>query len=88
MSAGPDEEFDGFMRARWPAMVQLGYALTGDAGHAEDLAQAVGNNQLFAVAAGTGAGPTGWATYDAAGHQIGAGSVASASATAAKSAKP
>ena len=79
MSAGPDEEFDGFMRARWPPMV-------GDAGHAEDLAQAVGNDRLFAVAAGTGAGPTGWATYDAAGHQIGAGSVASA--TAAKSAKP
>jgi hypothetical protein len=49
---------------------------------------AVGNDQLFAVAAGTGAGPTGWATYDAAGHQIGAGSVASASATAARSAKP
>ncbi len=40
MSTGPDEEFDGFMRGRWPAMVRLGYALTGDAGHAEDLAQA------------------------------------------------
>src|ERR1700749_1935506 len=35
-----DEEFDAFMRGRWPAMVRLGYALTGDAGHAEDLAQA------------------------------------------------
>src|ERR1700722_16306833 len=39
MSTGPDEEFDGFMRGRWPAMVRLAYALTGDAGHAEDLAQ-------------------------------------------------
>src|SRR5690348_7311655 len=28
------------MRGRWPAMVRLGYALTGDAGHAEDVAQA------------------------------------------------
>jgi DNA-directed RNA polymerase specialized sigma24 family protein len=35
-----DEEFDAFMRGRWPAMVRLAYALTGDAGHAEDLAQA------------------------------------------------
>jgi len=34
-----DEEFDGFMRGRWPSMVRLAYALTGDAGHAEDLAQ-------------------------------------------------
>lgn len=40
MSASADEEFDGFMRGRWPAMVRLAYALTGDAGHAEDLAQA------------------------------------------------
>jgi RNA polymerase sigma-70 factor (sigma-E family) len=40
VSTGSDEEFDGFMRGRWPAMVRLGYALTGDAGHAEDLAQA------------------------------------------------
>jgi RNA polymerase sigma-70 factor (sigma-E family) len=40
VSTGPDEEFDAFMRGRWPAMVRLGYALTGDAGHAEDLAQA------------------------------------------------
>jgi RNA polymerase sigma-70 factor (sigma-E family) len=40
VSTGPDEEFDGFMRGRWPAMVRLGYALTGDTGHAEDLAQA------------------------------------------------
>ncbi|TVZ00929.1 SigE family RNA polymerase sigma factor [Trebonia kvetii] len=28
------------MRGRWPAMVRLAYALTGDAGHAEDVAQA------------------------------------------------
>ena len=40
MSTGPDEEFDAFMRGRWPVMVRLGYALTGDVGHAEDLAQA------------------------------------------------
>jgi DNA-directed RNA polymerase specialized sigma24 family protein len=35
-----DDEFDGFMRGRWPAMVRLAYGLTGDAGHAEDIAQA------------------------------------------------
>ena len=40
MGTSADEEFDGFMRGRWPAMVRLAYALTGDAGHAEDLAQA------------------------------------------------
>jgi RNA polymerase sigma-70 factor (sigma-E family) len=40
VSTGSDEEFDAFMRGRWPAMVRLGYALTGDVGHAEDLAQA------------------------------------------------
>jgi RNA polymerase sigma-70 factor (sigma-E family) len=40
VSAGPDEEFDRFMRGRWAAMVRLAYALSGDAGHAEDLAQA------------------------------------------------
>ena len=40
MSARPDDEFDAFMRGRWPAMVRLAYALTGDAGHAEDVAQA------------------------------------------------
>jgi hypothetical protein len=34
VSTGPDEEFDGFMRGRWPAMVRLAYALTGDTGHA------------------------------------------------------
>jgi RNA polymerase sigma-70 factor (sigma-E family) len=40
VSTGSDDEFDGFMRGRWPAMVRLAYALTGDVGHAEDLAQA------------------------------------------------
>jgi RNA polymerase sigma-70 factor (sigma-E family) len=34
-----DEEFGEFMRGRWPAMVRLAYALTGDLGHAEDVAQ-------------------------------------------------
>lgn len=33
------EEFRAFMHGRWHAMVRLGYALTGDLGHAEDLAQ-------------------------------------------------
>jgi hypothetical protein len=46
----------------------------------------VGNDRLFATAAGSGAGAVGWTTYDAAGHQIGTGPVAPA--TAAKSAKP
>jgi RNA polymerase sigma-70 factor (sigma-E family) len=40
VSTGSDEEFDAFMRGRWGAMVRLAYALTGDAGHAEDVAQA------------------------------------------------
>lgn len=40
MDTESDEEFDEFMRGRWPAMVRLAYGLTGDAGHAEDLAQA------------------------------------------------
>src|ERR1700732_5097943 len=40
MSAKLDEEFRDFMRARWPAMVRLAYGLTGDQGHAEDVAQA------------------------------------------------
>jgi RNA polymerase sigma-70 factor (sigma-E family) len=35
-----DEEFRDFMRGRWPAMVRLAYGLTGDLGHAEDVAQA------------------------------------------------
>ncbi|WP_306490515.1 sigma factor, partial [Rothia dentocariosa] len=40
MSTTADTEFGDFMRGRWPAMVRLAYALTGDAGHAEDVAQA------------------------------------------------
>jgi RNA polymerase sigma-70 factor (sigma-E family) len=40
VEASADEEFDQFMRGRWPSMVRLAYGLTGDAGHAEDLAQA------------------------------------------------
>jgi len=35
-----DEEFREFMRGRWPAVVRLAYGLTGDLGHAEDIAQA------------------------------------------------
>lgn len=35
-----DEDFRAFMHGRWQAMVRLAYALTGDHGHAEDLAQA------------------------------------------------
>jgi RNA polymerase sigma-70 factor (sigma-E family) len=40
VSAESDEEFREFMRGRWPAMVRLAYGLTGDRGHAEDVAQA------------------------------------------------
>ena len=40
MDAQLDEEFRDFMHGRWPAMVRLAYALTGDQGHAEDVAQA------------------------------------------------
>jgi len=40
VSTTADTEFGDFMRGRWPAMVRLAYALTGDAGHAEDVAQA------------------------------------------------
>jgi RNA polymerase sigma-70 factor (sigma-E family) len=40
MDAQADGEFRDFMHARWPAMVRLAYALTGDQGHAEDVAQA------------------------------------------------
>jgi Sigma-70 region 2 len=40
MSAKLDGEFRDFMHARWPAMVRLAYGLTGDQGHAEDVAQA------------------------------------------------
>jgi len=34
------EEFREFMHGRWPSMVRLAYGLTGDQGHAEDVAQA------------------------------------------------
>jgi RNA polymerase sigma-70 factor (sigma-E family) len=40
MGAESDEEFRDFMRGRWSAMVRLAYTLTGDPGHAEDIAQA------------------------------------------------
>ncbi len=39
MNAQLDREFREFMHARWPVMVRLAYALTGDQGHAEDVAQ-------------------------------------------------
>jgi RNA polymerase sigma-70 factor (sigma-E family) len=39
MSAQLDTEFREFMHGRWPAMVRLAFALTGDQGHAEDVAQ-------------------------------------------------
>jgi hypothetical protein len=42
MSAKLDGEFRDFMHARWPAMVRLAYGLTGDQGHAEDVATAPG----------------------------------------------
>jgi len=40
MGAESDDEFRDFMRGRWSAMVRLAYTLTGDQGHAEDIAQA------------------------------------------------
>jgi RNA polymerase sigma-70 factor (sigma-E family) len=40
VGATADDEFRDFMRGRWPAMVRLAYGLTGDLGHAEDVAQA------------------------------------------------
>jgi RNA polymerase sigma-70 factor (sigma-E family) len=40
MKAQLDTEFLDFMSARWPAMLRLAYALTGDAGYAEDVTQA------------------------------------------------
>ena len=36
---GREAEFAEFMVGRWPHLVRLAYALTGDWGHAEDLAQ-------------------------------------------------
>jgi RNA polymerase sigma-70 factor (sigma-E family) len=40
MKAELDEEFREFMQGRWPVMVRLAYGLTGDRGHAEEVAQA------------------------------------------------
>jgi RNA polymerase sigma-70 factor (sigma-E family) len=40
VNARLDREFREFMHARWPVMVRLAYGLTGDQGHAEDVAQA------------------------------------------------
>jgi RNA polymerase sigma-70 factor (sigma-E family) len=40
VNAKLDREFREFMSARWPVMVRLAYGLTGDQGHAEDVAQA------------------------------------------------
>src|ERR1700744_3346427 len=56
VSTGSDEEFDGFMRGRWAAMVRLAYALTGDAGHAEDVAQAAFARAYAAWGRGSRAG--------------------------------
>ena len=39
MKAQFDQEFREFMHARWPTTVRLAYGLTGDLGHAEDVAQ-------------------------------------------------
>jgi len=39
VSAESDDEFREFMRGRWAATVRLAYGLTGDTGHAEDVAQ-------------------------------------------------
>ncbi|WP_327287710.1 SigE family RNA polymerase sigma factor [Streptomyces sp. NBC_01198] len=36
---GRDAEFREFMTGRWPSLVRIAYGLTGDRGHAEDLAQ-------------------------------------------------
>ena len=40
MGVESDEDFRDFMRGRWSVMVRLAYTLTGDQGHAEDIAQA------------------------------------------------
>jgi RNA polymerase sigma-70 factor (sigma-E family) len=40
VNAELDGDFREFMHARWPVMVRLAYGLTGDQGHAEDVALA------------------------------------------------
>jgi hypothetical protein len=42
----------------------------------------VGNERLFALWTGNGVSPTGWTSYDAAGHVTGTGSVTSSSGQA------
>lgn len=39
MRAAEEEDFREFMQSRWPQLVRLAFGLTGDRGHAEDLAQ-------------------------------------------------
>jgi RNA polymerase sigma-70 factor (sigma-E family) len=39
VDAVADSEFSDFMQGRWSQLVRLGYGLTGDLQHAEDLAQ-------------------------------------------------
>jgi RNA polymerase sigma-70 factor (sigma-E family) len=39
MDSAADAEFTDFMHGRWSQLVRLGYGLTGDLQHAEDLAQ-------------------------------------------------
>jgi RNA polymerase sigma-70 factor (sigma-E family) len=39
VDAAADAEFSDFMHGRWSQLVRLGYGLTGDLQHAEDLAQ-------------------------------------------------
>ena len=58
MDAKADTKFREFMHARWPAVVRLAYGLTGDQGHAEDVAQAA-FARADTVAAGSRARPPG-----------------------------
>ena len=66
MSAESDQEFREFMRGRWPAMVRLAYGLTGDLGHAEDVAQAASaRGSVVAVVAGVVIGVPAFAHQEA-----------------------